>query len=151
MPVERRDFLGIGFKFPFQFTSRTGGVFQGNVVAYTDDVVHIEESLQQILGTVVGQRVIRRDFGSRMRSIVFDPNDPTLDVQLDYIIRTAIETWEPRVVVGPILVDHSFWQDGRLEIDVEFRIIKTNVVGNLVFPYFLSEADRKTYTAPAKD
>ena len=100
-PVNRKNFLGKGMKFPFGFTQRTGGVYKGTSTEESEDIQHIEQSLRQILGTVVGSRVIRRDFGSLMASIVFDPNDVTLDVRLDYIIRRAIETWEPRVIIGP--------------------------------------------------
>lgn len=143
-----KSFLGQGFKFPFQFTQRTGGIYKGTTVSSSEQVRHIEESIMQILHTRIGSRVIRRDFGSLLRSIVFDPNDVTLDVQLDYIIRKAIETWEPRVIVGPITVDRTFWKEGRVEISLEIRIIKINSVFNMVFPYFLTEEERKTWVTP---
>ena len=143
--VRRMDFLGKGVAFPFRFTQRTGGVYQGSSVTPSEQIQHVTESIIQILNTQITSRVIRRDFGSRMRGIVFDPNDPTLDTHLDYIIRTALETWEPRVIVGPIYVDRTEWQEGRVEITIRVRIIKTNVETNIVFPYFLTEAQRKTF------
>lgn len=149
-PVNRKNFLGKGMKFPFGFTQRTGGVYKGTSTEESEDIQHIEQSLRQILGTVVGSRVIRRDFGSLMASIVFDPNDVTLDVRLDYIIRRAIETWEPRVIIGPITTDRTEWQDGRLYINVEFTIIKTNVASNMVFSWFLSPEERKTWVTPGR-
>jgi phage baseplate assembly protein W len=144
-----KSFLGKGLKYPFQFTMRTGGVYKGTSVSNSDQERHIEESLMQIWNTMVGSRVIRRDFGSLLKSIVFDPNDVTLDVQFDYMIRRAIETWEPRVIIGPITIDRTFWKEGQVEIGVSFRIIRTNSVRNLVFPYFLSEDERKTWVTPA--
>lgn len=147
MALERKSFLGVGWYYPFQFTRRTGGVFKGTTVAKSGDVVHIEQSIIQILHTAITSRVIRRDFGSGLRGIVFDPNDPSIDPQVDYMIRTAIETWEPRVIVGPVTLDRTEWQDGRLEISVTFRIIKTNVERNLVFDFFLTEEERKTWTS----
>ena len=146
--VERRDLLGTGFKFPFNFTPRTGGISNNQGVAFSDQERHIEESIYQILYTVVGSRVIRRDFGSTLRGIVFEPNDVQTDVLLDYIIRTAIETWEPRVIVGPISVDRTEWKDGRIDITIQIRVIRTNSVRNMVFPYYLTEAQRKTYVTP---
>jgi phage baseplate assembly protein W len=149
-PVNRKSFLGKGMKFPFGFTQRTGGVYKGTSTEESEDIQHIEQSLRQILGTVVGSRVIRRDFGSLLASIVFDPNDVTLDVRLDYIIRRAIETWEPRVIIGPITTDRTEWQDGRLYINIEFTIIKINSVNNLVFDWFLTPEERKTYVTPGR-
>ena len=149
-PVNRKNFLGKGMKFPFGFTQRTGGVYKGTSTEESEDIQHIEQSLRQILGTVVGSRVIRRDFGSLLASIVFDPNDVTLDVRLDYIIRRAIETWEPRVIIGPITTDRTEWQDGRIYIDIAFTIIKTNVASNMVFSWFLSPEERKTWVTPGR-
>ena len=146
--VRRLDFLGRGISFPFRFTQRTGGVYRGSSVTPSEQVRHVTESVIQILQTKITSRVIRRDFGSRLRGIVFDPNDPTLDTHLDYIIRTALETWEPRVIVGPIFVDRTEWKAGRIEITITVRIIKTNVEANIVFPYFLSEEQRKTFVTP---
>ena len=149
-PVLKKSFLGKGMKFPFGFTQRTGGVYKGTSVEESEDVQHIQQSIRQILDTVVTSRVIRRDFGSLLASIIFDPNDVTLDVRLDYIIRRAIETWEPRVIIGPITTDRTEWQDGRLEISIDFTIIKTNVASNVVFSWFLSEEERKTWVTPGR-
>ena len=143
--VRRLDFLGKGVSFPFHFTRRTGGVYQGSSVTPSEQIQHVTESIIQILNTQLLSRVIRRDFGSRMRSIIFDPNDPFLDTQVEYIVRTAIETWEPRVIVGPVYVDHTEFKRGRVEITINIRIRRTNVSKNIVFPYFLTEEQRKTF------
>lgn len=149
IPQTTKDFLGRGVHFPFAFTRRTGGVYKGTTVSKSGDLQHITESVMQILYTVIGSRVIRRDFGSLLQSVVFDPNDVTLDVQFDYMIRKALETWEPRIIVGPIGIDRTEWQDGRIEISLEITIIKTNRTTNMVFPYFLSPDQRKTWVTPA--
>jgi hypothetical protein len=146
--LRRFDFLGRGISYPFRFTQRTGGLYQGSSVSPSEQIQHVTESIYQILGTVIGSRVIRRDFGSRLRGIVFDPNDVSLDIEIDYIVRTALNTWEPRVVVGPIYTDRTEWKLGRLEINISITIIKTNVSTNVVFPYFLSEEQRKTFVTP---
>jgi len=148
MAQDRRDFLGKGFKFPFNFSGRTGGITKNLGVGSSGMERHIEESIHQIIYTLIGSRVIRRDFGSTLRGIVFSPNDSHTDVLIDYIIRSGIETWEPRVLVGPITVDRTMWQDGQLELGIEFKIIKTNSVRNMVFPYFLTEDQRSSYETP---
>ena len=144
------DFLGTGWRFPFAFTRRKGGVYRGETVSESSGVEHITQSIAQILDTRIESRVMRRDFGSGMRGIVFEPNDPQLDIQLDYLIRSAIARWEPRVFVGPIRIDRSQWKDGRIDITLQFTIIKTNVTANMVFPYFLGEEQRKNFVTPAQ-
>ena len=148
MPEDPRAFLGRGWSFPFRFTFRSGGVSRGTEVAQDVAERHIEDSILQILGTSIGTRVIRRDFGSDLRGIVFEPNDPTLDSEIDFIVRNAIERWEPRVIVGPISTDRTDFALGRLDISVQFTIIKTNVTRNLVFPYFLTPDQQRTFSNP---
>jgi len=148
MAQSPKDFLGRGLKFPFQFTRRTGGVFKGTSASQTESERHIEESIQQILGTLVGSRVIRRDFGSQLKGMVFWPNDPQTDLMFEFVIRKGIETWEPRVIVHQIGVDRTLWKEGRVDLNIQLTIIRTNNTRNIVFPYFLTEAQRKGFVTP---
>jgi phage baseplate assembly protein W len=107
----------------------------------SEGIEHVKESIQQILGTPIGSRVMRRDFGSRLHQIVFAPNDSTIDTLVEHYVREAIERWEKRVVIGPVTVVHSERHVGRVEIGIQFRIIRTNVAGNLVFPFYLQGAE----------
>lgn len=142
-----RNFLGAGVAFPFSFSSSTGGVFVGRSITESEGIAHVTQSIIQILGTALGARIMRRDFGSMFRSLIMQPNDPQMDLMLDYAVRTAITKWEPRVTVGPITVDRSEKELGRLDITVSFTILKTNTPSNLVFPFYLSTADRQTYAS----
>lgn len=135
------DILGKGWRFPFAITKRKGGTGTSASLSESAGIEHVKESIRQILGTPVGSRVMRRDFGSRLRQIVFEPNDSTIDTLVEHYVREAIERWEKRVVVGPVTVVRSERGQGRVEIDVQFRIIRTNVVGNLVYPYYISGQD----------
>lgn len=136
MPVTP-DILGRGWRFPFAITGRKGGTGTSPTVSESEGVEHIRQSIQQILGTPIGSRVVRRDFGSRLQSVVFEPNDPTIAVEVEHYVREAIERWEKRVVLGPVTVVHSERELGRVEIGIQFRIIQTQVEGNMVFPYYL--------------
>jgi hypothetical protein len=131
------DILGKGWRFPFAITKRKGGTGTSASLSESEGIEHVKESIQQILGTPIGSRVMRRDFGSRLHQVVFAPNDSTIDTLVEHYVREAIERWEKRVVVGPITVVHSERHLGRVEIGVQFRIIRTNVAGNLVFPFYL--------------
>ena len=132
-------FLGKGIKFPFQLTGRTGGVKSEGEVQITEGVRHVTESIQQILGTRIGERVMRRDFGSRVQELVFEPNDEILVARLRGIIFEAIERWEPRIEVLEVNVEELDTDAGRLDVFISFRVIRQNVVGNLVFPFFLAK------------
>jgi len=141
MPVETRRYLGRGPAFPFRFSSGGGLSDQGGL-RDEEAVELVKQSLQQILGSIPGNRPMRRTFGTNLRSLVFMPNDPRLDAYIDFLVRQSIQRWEPRVEVGPIKVDRTYREKGLLQIEVEFRIIRTNVVGNLVWPYYIDPDQR---------
>ncbi|MEX0304350.1 MAG: GPW/gp25 family protein [Leisingera sp.] len=66
---------------------------------------HLRQSVRDILTTPIGTRVMRRDYGSRLYSLVDEPmNDAT---RLDMMAATyeALETWEPRLQLDSISVE----------------------------------------------
>lgn len=148
--ADPKSFLGRGISFPFKFTKRTGGVFSGGVVNRSENEQHITESILQIFGTRMGTRVMRRSFGSYVRELVFKPNDPALDPKIDYALRGAIERWEPRVIVGEMVIDRTLWREGIINVSITYTIIKTNVKRNLVFPFFLDPEEQKAWATDAQ-
>jgi len=142
MPVETRRFLGRGPSFPFRFGSN-GGLTDLGGLRDSEAVELVRQSVQQILGCTPGSRPMRRTFGTNLRQLLFEPNDPRLDAYIDFLVRQSIQRWEPRIEVGPIQVDRTYRDKGILQIMVEFRIIKTNVTGNLVWPYYIDPTQRE--------
>lgn len=96
----RRGWTGISF--PFRLSNR-GGVAMSSTDRY--DVPHIRESIEQILSTYVGERVMETDLFSTIRSFVFEPNDEETHEMLKYEISEAIEMHEPRVEVSPDTIE----------------------------------------------
>ena len=70
------DFLGKGLGFPFHFERRSGAARVSS--ATTTEHEHIHESIIQILGTSPGERLMRPECGSRLKSLVFEANDEVL-------------------------------------------------------------------------
>lgn len=143
-------FLGRGWGWAFGFVTRTGGVRKGVDPDADDGQDRITGSIHQILGTNIGTRVMVRDFGSACRSFVFSPNDPQIDVKLDYSIRQALQKWEPRVTVGVITISHDRRAEGILDVNLSITINKTNTQFNIVWPYFLAAADQKAFVVTSK-
>ena len=74
------DFLGRGLKFPFRFQRRSGGAQVSSATSTEHE--HIHESIIQILGSRPGERFMRPEFGSRLKDLVFEPNDEPLWAQV---------------------------------------------------------------------
>lgn len=98
----------------------------------------INMAIRQILGTKLGSRVIDRDFGSDLRGIIFEPIDQLSATRLQLAVSEAIQTWEKRVELLNVEVSLLRSREGVLETRVEYQVITTQQIGNLVYPFYLT-------------
>ena len=54
-------------------------------------------------------------------------------------LKQNIGNIEPRIIVNKIAINPVDVNDGRIEINIEYTVITTNVRDNIVFPYYLNE------------
>jgi phage baseplate assembly protein W len=47
-------------------------------VGFTEGTDKVRQNLRVVLGTRLGERIMQRDFGTRLASLVHDPNDEAL-------------------------------------------------------------------------
>jgi uncharacterized protein len=126
-----RDFLGIGWKFPLQVTP-AGRIAQARYEQ------RIEESILLILSTAQGERVMLPDFGCGIHDLTFSPNTPGARSAVVEAVRTALVKYEPRVDV--LEVDTETQGENLLLIRINYRIRANNAIGNLVYPFYITEA-----------
>lgn len=133
------DFLGKGLRFPFAFARRSGGAQVSTVTSM--DHAHIHESVLQILGTRPGERFLNPEFGSRLKDLVFEPNDSILKGLIRHYVIDAIERWEKRVYVTDVTFDDSpeTVDANTILVRISYRVIDTQVEGNLVWPFCREE------------
>lgn len=63
---------------------------------------HLRQSLQDILTTPVGTRVMRRDYGSRLYQLVDAPLNRGTIAELYAATAEAIRRWEPRFKLSSV-------------------------------------------------
>ena len=126
-------FLGRGLRFPFRFSERSGGTEESS------ELDRIRESIVQILETRPGERFMRPEFGSRVKDLAFEQNDAVLRGLLRFHITDAIKRWEKRVVVTDVSFDDApvTLDANRLLVRITYRVIQSQVEGNLVWPFYL--------------
>ncbi|MBI2192019.1 MAG: GPW/gp25 family protein [Planctomycetes bacterium] len=122
-------FLGTGWAFPIQIDD-TGGI---RMRSREDD---IREAIGIVLGTRLGERVMRPEFGSGLADLVFDPNDANLAGRIEFLVRKALERWEPRILLKEVRARPA---GERMEIDVRYIVRQTNREDNVVVPFFSGE------------
>jgi phage baseplate assembly protein W len=133
---ERKDFLGRGWSMPVQLDPRTGLVAS---VAYEED---IRQSIRIILETAPGERVMRPNFGCGIHELVFTAVDSTAIQRIKSVVDEALRRCEARIEVLGINVDEDATTEGKLLVEIDYRVRKTNQTGNLVFPFYFREGGR---------
>jgi phage baseplate assembly protein W len=132
----RKDFLGRGWAFPVRLDPVTGQV---EMAAYEDD---IRQAIRIILETAPGERVMRPAFGCGIHELVFEALDNATLHRVRGLVNDALVRFEPRIDVISVDVDPAAAVDGQLLIELEYRVRRTNQVGNLVFPFYFREGGR---------
>jgi uncharacterized protein len=128
------EIIGSGLAFPLQVDRRGG-------IALARDEQDIDQAIQLILGTAPGERPMRPEFGCGVHDFVFDSIDASTIGKMENAIRDALDHWEPRIVVETVEFDLSDVDEGRLMIDIGYRIRVTNTIRNLVYPFYVIPAE----------
>ena len=133
MMNEENSFLGRGWSFPPSFDNTSGEV---QMLEGADD---IQSSLQVLLSTRLGERVMQPLFGCNLDVMVFDLLDTTLKTEMKNLIEKAILYFEPRINLEKIDLSTQNELNGVILITVNYIVRSTNTRGNLVYPFYLSE------------
>jgi phage baseplate assembly protein W len=89
----RQSFAGMAFPF---------GQTVLSVFGPKDDDAVIRTSVEMILKTRPGERVMRPEFGAGIEDLLFEQNDEVLAITLRGVIEEALSRWEDRIVLGPM-------------------------------------------------
>ena len=132
--IETRDFLGIGWRFPLQVTP-AGKIAQARFEQ------RIEESIYLILSTARGERPMLPEFGCGIHDLVFAPNNAVTLSLVAQNVRKALIAYEPRIDVLEVETETAPEQPNLLLIRINYRIRANNALGNLVYPFYIVEAN----------
>ena len=127
------SFLGTGWSFPPKFN-----VAQGTVEV-TSDELDIQRSLEILLATRKGERVMQPDYGCNLDEMVFEPMTTTFKTYIREMIRTAIIYYEARINLNSVIIDDSRETEGVITIILDYSIRTTNSRFNFVYPYYKKE------------
>ncbi len=128
------SFLGRGWDFPPAFDH------QGRSVRLVEGEDDIRQSLQILLATNLGERLLRPAFGWRRDALLFEPLSTSFATFLKREIETAVLFFEPRIELGKVNFATRADVEGVIEIRLDYTIRATNSRSNLVFPFYLDEA-----------
>jgi phage baseplate assembly protein W len=126
-------FLGRGWSFPPTFNRNLPGV---EMLTEEADIL---SSLEILLTTAPGERVLQPEYGCDMEELVFENVDTTTKTLVADKIENAILYFEPRIDLETVRLDDSREWEGVILIEVVFRVRTTNSRFNFVFPFYKNE------------
>ena len=128
-----KAWLGRGWAFPVRTDAATGAV------AVSEYETDIKEAIRIILRTSRGERVMRPDFGCGIHDLVFEVIDVSMLTRVEDAVREAMIKYEARIEVIAVRTDPRDAANGLLQIELEYRVRRTNQTGNLVYPFYFRE------------
>jgi phage baseplate assembly protein W len=127
------SFLGTGWNFPPSFDKTLANV------SMVSEEADVQSSLEILLTTRPGERIMRSDYGCNLDELLFEPLTTTFKTFIKDLITTAILYHEPRIEVNKIDLEETSELDGRVVIAIEYTIRSTNSRYNFVFPFYRNE------------
>lgn len=128
--AQDKDFLGKGWSFPPRFDRQKKS---GHMVEAEQD---IEQSLKILLSTRIGERFLQPEFGCNLEDLLFESLDLTTKKLVEDRIKTAVLYYEARIDLENVSFVSAGEAEGRLAIDLTYRVRATNSRYNMVIPYF---------------
>lgn len=130
----KKSFLGTGWSFPPEFSKSS------KMVILSSDEKDIQESLEIILSTRLGERIMKPSFGCNLDELLFKSLDLSLITSVKNLVENAILYFEPRIDVNSINIENSNDTKGLLLIEIDFTVRSTNSRTNMVYPFYRVEA-----------
>jgi phage baseplate assembly protein W len=99
---------------------------------------NIRESIEIILLTEVGERLMLGSFGGDMNRFLFEPNTPSTHRQIQERVMLALRQWEPRIIVQDVSVMPDPDDELRAVVVIAYRLVATQADQQLALAVQLS-------------
>ena len=126
-----REFIGRGLAFPLQVDPRGGIALSGG----DRDIV---QSIQIILETAPGERVMRPTFGCRIHELVFAPQNASTKGLMRRYVEEAFAQWEPRVNVQEVNIAASPDHSGIMLVEIKYQVKDTYDDRSIIYPFYIT-------------
>lgn len=110
--------------YPYRFDDR-------GRTAEATDAGHVRGLIEQLLFTAPGERVMRPDFGSGVRQLLFAPNSDTLAAVVRMSVQAALNQWLGRRIVVDAVAAEA--RDATLTLTVRYTLRLTGETREEVF------------------
>ena len=132
--IDRDDNIYVGVKFPLEYNKVDGFFPQSKTVREQS-----KSNLRNLLLTSPGERVMQPDFGSRLKSLVFEPTSLSTFDAIEETIRESINRQLPYVIINDIVTDAKP-DENMINISLEFSVsIEPDTFDTITFNFNIGE------------
>jgi phage baseplate assembly protein W len=122
--------IGRGLRFPVGPDPRT------KTIEFIGGEAIIRQSIETILDTEPGERVMLPTFGCGLRRYLMEPNTAATQASMQRDIDAALGRWEPRIQLTNVAVTPG--EDPSLVwIEISYVRLADRREDNLVYPFYL--------------
>ena len=100
--ISQKSFKGV----PYPITKNPKGFFY-----IQSGVDQVKSDMIVLLLTNPRERVMLHDFGTPLRKLFFNPNDPSTILEAKGMIANSLKMWEPRVAIENIYIQSKLDSD----------------------------------------
>jgi phage baseplate assembly protein W len=125
-----RPFLGRGWSFPPTFDLKTLGV------EMLEEEQDIASSLEILLSTARGERVMLPQYGCNLDELLFEGLDTRTKTLIIDKVESAILYHEARIELDSVSLDTTNELEGVVLIVVKYTVKSTNSRFNFVYPFY---------------
>lgn len=123
--MENKQYLGRALSYPTKLIGGAWHYEQGNPL--------LAQSIAVLLSTPKGTKFFLPEYGSRLRELVFEPNDVVLEDLLAHFIYEAISEWEKRVSY----IGTTFTRgEDVIYCTISYKILASNEIDSFVYPFY---------------
>ncbi len=128
------SFVGRGFRWPL-------GVDHTGSIRLAEGTTDLDRSIQIVLMTAPGERLMRPEFGCRIWDLLFEPVTGNLLGLVAEAVRDALAQWEPRIEVEEVQPVPEPDDPSLIRVAIRYRVRATNDRRNLVYPFYVIPHD----------
>ena len=101
-------------------------------LSLSSEADQIRQSIQDILTTPIGSRIMRRNYGSLLPQLIDAPFNEITRLQLYAATATALIQWENRINLESISID--ILDQGKFILDLKVTVVDSNQNESLSIP-----------------
>ncbi|MFM7469903.1 MAG: GPW/gp25 family protein [Nodosilinea sp.] len=94
-------------------------------MAWSEGSQNIRESIQIILQTEVGERLMLRSFGAGLGRFLFEPNTTANRRLIQERVETSLRLWEPRIRLRQVQVEADPQDPQQVIITLDYGLVST--------------------------